>query len=145
MSVLLGRVLSATLRANEPHCAGAGCALHYSEREGKGLAGVPPAGSRVKENRAMARRLIEELSGAGDIYSGDVLLRAGVPYQLSVWSDDVQPPPAVTIEGAVGITGIAEAVVLTGPDKLTLKLPDGRSVALKLTSTGGRFVASGFM
>jgi hypothetical protein len=94
----------------------------------------------------MARRFIEALTGVGDIYAGDILLRAGATYHLSLWSDDdgaqrnSDPPIAVTIEGNVSITGIAEAVVLAGPDNLTLKLQDGRRLAFLLKNTGGEIV-----
>jgi hypothetical protein len=92
----------------------------------------------------MARRLIESLSGVGDIYAGDVLLRAGTSYSLSVWSDD-QPTggSAVVIEGNIGVSGLGETVALAGPDSLTLELQDGRRLSFALASTGGRIVGRG--
>jgi len=98
----------------------------------------------------MATHLIETLRGVGDIYSGDVLLRAGAAYQLSLWSDNNEsrdshdPHGAVTIDGNVAITGIGEAVVLLGPGgDLTLRLQDGRRLAFSLTSTTGHIVGRG--
>lgn len=97
----------------------------------------------------MARRLIEALTGVGDIYAGEMLLRAGAAYHLSLWSHDGEAqtkddlPVAVTIDGNVSITGIAEAVVLAGPENLTLRRQDGRRLAFSLTSTGGEIVGRG--
>jgi hypothetical protein len=51
-------------------------------------------------------------------------------YDLSLWSDDqpVSGRAAVTdISGHIDITGIAEAVVLVGPDILILTVEDGAS------------------
>ena len=100
----------------------------------------------------MAKRKIEVLSGLGDIYADDVLIRADTPYQLSLWADDgpssdgPTPPEAVTIEGHISIAGIGEAVVLAGPANLTLRLQDGRRLAFALGGTGGSIVArSGLM
>ena len=96
----------------------------------------------------MAERIIEALNGIGDIYAGEVLLRR-TPYRLSLWSD--ADPPAggespddrVNIDGHIDITGIEEAIVLAGPNSLTLRLEDGRRLAFSLTSTNGRVVGRG--
>jgi hypothetical protein len=96
----------------------------------------------------MPRQLIEALTGLGAIYSNDYLLRADVPYQISLWSGDGPPDgdnsnEATTIDGTLVIEGMGEAVVLTSLENLTLKLGDGRRLAFTLTSTGGKIVARG--
>jgi hypothetical protein len=96
----------------------------------------------------MAKRMIEALSGIGDIYAGEVLLRR-TQYSLSLWSE-AEPPAGgegandrVNIDGNIDITGIAEAIVLAGPNSLTLRLEDGRRLAFSLTSAYGRIVGRG--
>ena len=90
----------------------------------------------------MARQVVESLIGVGEVYAGDVLLRS-IPYQLSVWQDDdpSDDGTAMTIDGHIDITGIAEAVVLTGAQDLRLRLEDGRQLHFALTDTGGRIAA----
>jgi hypothetical protein len=85
----------------------------------------------------MAKQLLEALSGVGDIYSGKLLLRADVPYDLSLWSDS---PADVTLEGILAIAGMPEATVLAGSEDLILTLQDGRRFAFALTGTSGRIV-----
>jgi hypothetical protein len=98
----------------------------------------------------MARRSVESLTGVGTVHAGDVLLRQ-TRYELTFWSDEASPAagadPAstVSIEGRIDITGIAEAVVLAGPDTLTLTIEDGRRMAFQLTSSGGGIVARGWL
>ena len=94
-----------------------------------------------KRGVPMAPRVIESLSGVGEIYAGDVLLRS-TPYRLSVLRDDDSPADAtlLQIEGHIDITGIAEAVVLAGPPTLTLRLEDGRRLEFSLTNTGGTII-----
>lgn len=89
----------------------------------------------------MARRVVESLSGVGEIYAGDVLLRS-TPYRLSVFSDDDSPADGtdLKIEGHIDITGIAEAVVLAGPQALTLRLEDGRQLEFALANTVGTII-----
>lgn len=87
----------------------------------------------------MARILLESLSGVGAIHSGEQLLRI-TDYELSIWSEGAAG--TVAIEGHIAITGMGEAVVLAGPETLTLTLEDGRRLALRLASTGGQ-IASG--
>ena len=89
----------------------------------------------------MAPRVVESLSGVGDIYAGDVLLRS-TPYRLSVLRDDDSPAEATApkIEGHIDITGIAEATVLAGPQALTLRLEDGRQLEFAITNTLGTIV-----
>lgn len=89
----------------------------------------------------MARRVVESLSGVGDIYAGEALLRS-TPYQLSVFRDDDAHADGsgLQIDGHIDITGIAEAVVLAGPQALTLRLEDGRRLRFALTDTGGKII-----
>jgi hypothetical protein len=51
--------------------------------------------------------------------------------------------PDEAIDGHIDISDIGEAVVLAGPDSLTLQLEDGRSLPFALTSTRGRLVGRG--
>ena len=98
----------------------------------------------------MTRRLLESLSGIGAIHAGELLLRA-TAYELSLWSDDQPRAPGEdaktvgSIDGHIDITGIAEAVVLAGPDTLTLTIEDGRRMAFRLTSSGGGIVGRGWL
>lgn len=91
----------------------------------------------------MARRVLESLSGVGEVFAGDVLLRQ-THYEISVWTDEdgVGPDgdPPVKVDGRIELTGIGEAVVLAGPRELTLRLQDGRRVPFFLTGTGGAIV-----
>jgi hypothetical protein len=94
----------------------------------------------------MSKHLIEELKGTGKVYSGDRLLRV-TNYRLYVWRE-VEGPAAgerqdEAIDGQIDISDIGEAVVLAGPDSLTLQLEDGRSLPFALTSTRGRLVGRG--
>ena len=93
----------------------------------------------------MARKLVEVLSGLGDIYAGGELLRR-THYLLEIFSEaEPHPEPAVFIEGSVDITGMGEAVVLAGPQVLTLQIADGRRLTFTLSSTTGRIhVVGGF-
>ena len=92
------------------------------------------------------KHLIEELKGTGKIYSGDQLLRIA-NYRLFVWKEEpspaAEPLADVAIDGQIDISDIGEAVVLAGPDSLTLQLEDGRSLPFALTSTRGRLVGRG--
>jgi len=94
----------------------------------------------------MSKHLIEELKGTGKVYSGDQLLRV-TNYRLYVWREDEGPAadarPDEAIDGQIDISDIGEAVVLAGPDSLTLQLEDGRSLPFALTSTRGRLVGRG--
>ena len=92
----------------------------------------------------MPRRVLESLIGDGDIYAADVLLRR-THYDLELWTDgaDDAADPVVHIDGHIDITGIGEALVLVGPDQLTLQLQDGRRLPFRLTGTGGSIVGRG--
>jgi len=96
----------------------------------------------------MTRRLLESLSGVGTVHAGDTLLRT-TRYTLSVWSPDestaAEPKAVGTIDGHIDITGIAEAVVLAGPESLTLTTEDGRRLGFQLTSSGGSIVGRGWL
>ena len=89
----------------------------------------------------MARRVVESLTGVGEIFAGDVLLRS-TPYKLTVFQEDehLAAPAAPNVDGHIDITGIAEAVVLAGPQDLTLRLEDGRRLPFTLKDTGGHIV-----
>jgi len=93
----------------------------------------------------MAKRVLESLKGVGAVHAAGLLLRE-TPYDLSVWADDHARGPGAdlkavaSIDGHIDITGIAEAVVLAGPDDLVLTIEDGRHLAFRLTSTGGSVV-----
>jgi hypothetical protein len=90
--------------------------------------------------------LLERLTGVGTIFCGSEPLRT-TSYQLSIWADDEPAEPAhaasPVIDGSIDIHGIAEAVVLAGPDALTLRLEDGRRLPFALTGTGGGIVGRG--
>jgi hypothetical protein len=86
---------------------------------------------------------MEVVSGAGEIYAGDRLLRR-TGYRLEVSSDAANRSAAATvIGGSIDITGMAEALVLAGAEELTLRLEDGRSVPFTLGSTAGRIQVRG--
>jgi hypothetical protein len=93
----------------------------------------------------MSKQLLEELKGTGKVYSGDLLLRV-TNYRLYVWREEETAAEArdnVAIDGQIDISDIGEAIVLAGPDSLTLQLEDGRSLPFALTSTRGRLVGRG--
>ena len=91
---------------------------------------------------SMPRRVLESLTGVGEVFAGDVLLRR-TRYDLTAWTDDEAGKDAVHIDGHIDITGIAEALVLAGPEQLTLHLEDGRRLRFKLTGSGGGIVSQG--
>lgn len=94
----------------------------------------------------MPRRVHESLTGVGEVFAGDVLLRS-THYDLSLWTDDPDDSlvrsGTVHVDGHIDITGIAEAVVLAGPGQLTLRLQDGRRLPFRLTGSGGSIVGLG--
>lgn len=93
----------------------------------------------------MPRRVLETLTGVGDVYAGDVLLRR-TSYDLTFWTDDADDAQvrsgSVRIDGHIDISGMGEAVVLAGADNLTLRLQDGRRLSIRLTGSGGSIVGS---
>jgi hypothetical protein len=90
----------------------------------------------------MAKRIIESLRGTGAVYAGDTLLRT-TTYELQFWLDDDAPNASPHVEGNIDVTGLGEAVVLAGPDTLTLLLPDGRRLPFTLTASTGHIVGRG--
>ena len=84
----------------------------------------------------MAWRVVESLHGVGDIYAGDMLIRS-TAYRVDVLRDDADAGAALKFEGHIDITGIGEAVVLAGPNDLTLRMEDGRRLHFALLDTGG--------
>lgn len=94
----------------------------------------------------MAKRLVESLTGVGEIHAGEMLLRT-TTYNLSVWSDDQASGAerAEGVDGHIDITGIGETVVLAGPGTLTLTLADGRRLAFQVTSSVGGIVGRGWL
>jgi hypothetical protein len=89
----------------------------------------------------VSKRLIETLKGVGKVYAGGELLRT-TPYSLEVWSSE-GASPSVEIVGHIDVTGIGEAVVLAGPEVLSLRLEDGRRLAFALTASTGHIVGRG--
>ena len=91
------------------------------------------------------KHLIEELKGTGKVYSGDLLLRIA-NYRLFVWQEDaspaVEPRADVAIDGQIRISDIGEAVVLAGPDSLTLQLEEA-AVFRSRSHRRGRIVGRG--
>ncbi len=85
----------------------------------------------------MARVLLESLSGVGEVHSGTQLLRV-TRYELSVWSEG--EGGSVRIDGHIAIAGMGEAVVLAGPETLTLTLEDGRRLAFEVPRVHRRAV-----
>ncbi|MGQ0733832.1 MAG: hypothetical protein ACT4QD_09275 [Acidobacteriota bacterium] len=94
----------------------------------------------------MSRELIEELRGVGRVYAAGVLLRT-TSYHLSVWHDKSGTDGRATtprhIDGHIDITGMAEAIVLAGPEELVLEIADGRRLSFAMTGTGGAIVGRG--
>ena len=78
------------------------------------------------------------LTGEGEIYAGDRLLRR-TTYRLTIVDDGETDAPR--IEGTVKIATEGEAIILTRVEKLTLLLDDGRHLAFSLVSPSGRIQA----
>jgi len=90
----------------------------------------------------MSKHLVEELKGVGKVYSGDSLLRI-TNYRLYIWREEETTPAVEAIDGQIEISDVAEAIVLAGPEALTLQLEDGRRLPFALTATHGGLVARG--
>ena len=88
----------------------------------------------------MAERLVKSLRGTGAIHAGEQLLRQ-TRYELSFWADESSATENASvvsrIDGHIDISGIAELLVLAGPDTLTLTIEDGRRLQIHLKSSGG--------
>lgn len=91
----------------------------------------------------MARHLVTSVSGIGSIHAGGLVLRA-TRYRLSFWADDEprsgKPGGTSSVDGHIDIEGIAEAAVLSGAERLTLTLADGRQIPFRLKSSAGDIV-----
>jgi hypothetical protein len=91
-------------------------------------------------------KLVEECTGVGE------LMRCGAPvrrvsYRISrfqgMHAGSGMPIPGLhKIEGAVDVTGIDDVASLVGAS-LSLRLEDGRSVALTLTDVDGHVLTEG--
>ena len=93
----------------------------------------------------MERQTSEILSGVGEIYAGDRLLRR-TTYRLEVVPDPSRPDgSAAAVSGNIDITGMGETVVLAGAEHLILRLEDGRALPFHLGSTSGRIEAEGVL
>jgi hypothetical protein len=94
----------------------------------------------------MPKHVLETVTGDGEVYAGDVLLRR-TRYDLTFWSDaprDGQIDSGnVQVDGHIDLAGMGEALVLAGADQLTLHLQDGRRLPFALTGTGGAIVVRG--
>lgn len=82
--------------------------------------------------------MIEVLSGEGEIYAGDRLVRR-TRYRLNVNRADA----ASEIEGRIELATESEAIVLARVEQLTLLLDDGRHLAFSLVSPDGRIRVHG--
>jgi hypothetical protein len=91
----------------------------------------------------MARRLVDSVTGVGSVQAGDVTLRA-TRYKLSFWIDDDLPGQSgqigATVDGHIDIAGIGEAAALSGVERLSLTLADGRNIPFRLKSSAGDIV-----
>ena len=88
----------------------------------------------------MTQNTIQVLTGEGEIYAGDRLLRR-TTYRLSIAEGD--PLGSSKIEGTIAIATEGEAIVLTRADRLTLLMDDGRYLSFSVTSPTGRIQAHG--
>ena len=82
--------------------------------------------------------MIEELSGEGEIYAGDRLVRR-TRYRLSISAGDASHVSG--IEGTIELATESEASVLARVEQLTLLLDDGRYLAFSLAGPDGRIRA----
>ena len=84
--------------------------------------------------------MVEVLSGEGEIYAGDRLVRR-TRYRLNVGLEDSSIGSG--IEGTIELATEGEATVLARVEQLTLLLDDGWYLAFSLTSPDGRIRAHG--
>jgi hypothetical protein len=82
----------------------------------------------------------EVLSGEGEIYAADRLLRR-TTYRLAIFEQDATG--TCRIDGAIGIATEGEALLLARADELTLLLDDGRHVAFSLANPSGQIRVHG--
>ena len=89
--------------------------------------------------------LVEECSGIGELISGNEVFRP-VQYRISRFqgmAHSGMPVPGLhRIEGSVDLAAIPGAASLIGAS-LTLRLDDGRTLAITLTGEDGRVLAEG--
>ena len=86
----------------------------------------------------MTQPAVEVLSGEGEIYAGDRLLRR-TSYRLTVPGG----AGAGRIEGDIRVATEGEAIILTRAETLTLLMDDGRSLTFSLADPSGRIRAHG--
>ena len=88
----------------------------------------------------MSERAVEVLSGEGEIYAGDRLLRR-TSYRLTVAGGDAAGTSL--IEGEIRVATEGEAIIFTRAEQLTLLLDDGRYLSFSLANPSGRIRAHG--
>jgi hypothetical protein len=90
-------------------------------------------------------KLVEECSGVGELISASRVFRP-VRYRISRFqghSHSGMPVPGLQrIEGSIDLEAIPEAAALVG-SSLTLRLDDGRALAVTLAGDDGRVLAEG--
>jgi hypothetical protein len=90
-------------------------------------------------------KLVEECSGVGHLVAGERIFRS-VSYRISRFQglapSGLPIPGLHRIEGMLDLGAIPEAGKLVG-SALTLRLADGRSLAITLAGTDGRVLAEG--
>ena len=82
--------------------------------------------------------MTEQLSGEGEIYAGERLVRR-TRYRLTIREGQISGGNA--IEGTIELATESEANVLARVEQLRLLLDDGRSLAFSLVSPNGRIRA----
>ena len=87
-----------------------------------------------------ARKMIQEISGEGEIYAGDRLVRR-TRYRLSISEGDASSDSG--IKGSIELATDSEAMVLARVEQLTLLLDDGRHLVFSFTGPNGRIQAHG--
>jgi hypothetical protein len=94
---------------------------------------------------ARGLKLVEECAGLGELIAGPQTFQQ-VPYRISRYqgmaSSGLPIPGLHRIEGSIGVEHVPNAAALVG-GAFTLKLEDGRSVALTLAAADGRVLAEG--
>lgn len=90
-------------------------------------------------------KLVEECAGVGSIRWQDRQIPE-IAYRISRYqgmaASGMPIPGLHRIEGALALTGLADAGALVGKS-LTLELEDGRTLALTLADANGRVLAEG--
>lgn len=91
-------------------------------------------------------KLVERCEGIGDLMRSGALVRR-VSYRIDRYQGMLEgsgmPVPGLhKVEGSVDVSGVDDAASLVGLP-LTLKLEDGRSVALTLADPSGHVITEG--